>query len=101
MPRLHGCGQFKTPGRLFRTMREARDIPISEASILKMIRRGAKRWKPASVAIDEWVPWVEFVENVDERGLRIECTPQYQRVKYAEALTALRISVSRKHLLPA
>ena len=92
-------GQFKTLWRLSQTMKEARDIPISQASILKMIRREARRWKPASVALGEQIARKEAVKNVDETGMRIEGITQYLHVKCTEALTAFRISASRKHLL--
>ena len=94
-------GQFKTMGRLSQTMREARDIPISQASILKMTRREARRWKPASVAVGERIARNALVKNVDETGMRIEGKTQYLHVKCTEALIAFRISVSSKHLLPA
>ena len=80
-------------------MKEACDIPILQASILKMIRRDARRWKPASVVVGEQVVRNEAVKNVDETGVRIEGKTQYLHVKCTEALTAFRLSVSRKHLL--
>ena len=66
-----------------------------------MIRRDARRWKPASVAVGEQVARNEAVKNVDETGMRIEGKTQYPRFKCTEATAAFRISVSRKHLLPA
>ena len=93
------CGQFMTLGRLSQTMKEAHDIPVSEASVLKLIRQDARRWKPASVVVGDRIAWAEPVKNVDETGLRIDGKSQYLHVKCTEALTAFRISASRKHLL--